>query len=105
MKATLDIPDDLYRRVKARSALEGRPVRSVAVQLFQAWLAAPDPDLKAAPPEPDALTEEDFAKHPWLKISQKYIRPGRSHDLDEIRLAIARGSGAEYAEKLATDPS
>ena len=33
MKATLKIPDDLYRRVKARSAMEGRPMRSVAVQL------------------------------------------------------------------------
>ena len=43
MKATLDIPDDLYRRVKARSAMEGRPVRSVAVQLFQKWLDGPSP--------------------------------------------------------------
>ena len=35
MKATLDLPDELYRRVKARSAMEGRPVRAVAMQLFQ----------------------------------------------------------------------
>lgn len=33
MKATLDIPDELYRRVKARSAMEGRPIRSVAVKI------------------------------------------------------------------------
>lgn len=31
MKATFDISDDLYRRVKARSAMEGRSVRAVAV--------------------------------------------------------------------------
>lgn len=38
MKATIDIPDELYRRVKAKSALEGRPIRAVAVELFQRWL-------------------------------------------------------------------
>ena len=35
MKLSLDISDELYRRVKARSAMESRPVRAVAVDLFQ----------------------------------------------------------------------
>jgi len=35
MKVTFEIPDDLYRRVKARTALEGRPLRAIAVQLFR----------------------------------------------------------------------
>jgi len=39
MKATIDIPDDLYRRVKAKSALEGRAVREVTIELYQSWLA------------------------------------------------------------------
>ncbi len=38
MKATIDIPDDLYRRVKARSALLGRSVREVSIELYQRWL-------------------------------------------------------------------
>jgi hypothetical protein len=38
MKATIDIPDDLYRRVKARSAMLGRPVREVTIELFRRWL-------------------------------------------------------------------
>ena len=38
MKATIDIPDDLYRRVKARSALLGRTVREVSIELYQRWL-------------------------------------------------------------------
>lgn len=38
MKVTIEIPDDLYRKVKARSALEGRSVRAAAVGLFQRWL-------------------------------------------------------------------
>lgn len=98
MKATLDIPEDLYRRVKARSALEGRPIRSVAVELFQNWLEAPA--QKVAPPEEDQLTEDDYQRFPWLRISRKYIKPGMSHDMDDIREAIARGWGEEIAEKL-----
>ena len=38
MKATIDIPDDLYRRVKARSAMLGRTVREVSIELYQRWL-------------------------------------------------------------------
>ena len=38
MKATIEIPDDLYRKVKAKSALQGRPVREVAIELFDAWV-------------------------------------------------------------------
>ena len=40
MKATIDIPDELYRRVKAKSALQGRPIRDVAVELFDEWVNA-----------------------------------------------------------------
>jgi hypothetical protein len=39
MKATIDVPDALYRRVKARAALEGRSVREVSIALFEVWLA------------------------------------------------------------------
>jgi hypothetical protein len=99
MKATLDIPDELYRRVKARSAMEGRPVRSVAVQLFQNWLdESPSPEAQAPP---SGLTEAELAAAPWLAISRRYVKPGMSHDMDEIRAAIAVGSAAETAEKLA----
>lgn len=38
MKATIDVPDDLYRRVKAKSALEGRAVREVTIELYRRWL-------------------------------------------------------------------
>ncbi|MCC6174341.1 MAG: hypothetical protein IT305_03465 [Chloroflexi bacterium] len=39
MKATIELPDDLYRQVEARSAREGRPIHDVAVELFRRWLA------------------------------------------------------------------
>ena len=38
MKTSLDLPDDLYRQVKSKSALEGRAVREVATALFAAWV-------------------------------------------------------------------
>lgn len=44
MKATIEIPDELHRKVKAKSALEGRPIREVAVELFTRWVGeSPDP--------------------------------------------------------------
>ncbi len=98
MKATLDIPDDLYRRVKARSAMEGRPVRSVAVELFQNWLDGPQ--KPATQPPATELTQAELDAAPWLAITRPYIKPGMSHDMDEIREAIAKGWAAESAEKL-----
>lgn len=38
MKATFQIPDELYREVKAQTAREGRTVRQVAISLFEQWL-------------------------------------------------------------------
>lgn len=38
MKATFQIPDELYREVKAETAREGRTVREVTISLFEQWL-------------------------------------------------------------------
>jgi hypothetical protein len=52
MKATIDVPNDLYRRVKARAALLGRPVREVTIELYQRWLGeAPTPPPGESPEE------------------------------------------------------
>ncbi len=98
MKAILEIPDELYRRVKARSASEGRPLRSVAVQLFQNWLDAPR--SPAAAPTPTKPTRAELAAAPWLAIARRYVRPGMSHDMDDIRAAIAANPGAETEAKF-----
>jgi len=42
MKATIDIPDELYRRVKAKTALQGRAVRDVTIELYQKWVEEVD---------------------------------------------------------------
>jgi hypothetical protein len=94
MKATLDIPDDLYRRVKARSALEGRPFRSVAVELLQAWLDAPSP---AQTPSERVGPE---TKAPWLVITTRALRPSQRHDMESIRDAVAAGWTAEVKGRV-----
>jgi hypothetical protein len=55
MKATIEIADDLYRKVKAKSALQGRPVRAVTVELFQRWL---EEDTVTPDQSPDRLPRD-----------------------------------------------
>ncbi len=38
MKVTIDIPDDLYRQIKADAALRGLTVREVTTRLYRRWL-------------------------------------------------------------------
>lgn len=38
MKATIDIPDEVYRKVKAKSALQGRSIRDVTTELYRQWV-------------------------------------------------------------------
>lgn len=94
MKITLDIPDELYRRVKARSVMESRPICSVAVDLFQKWLEEkPEPAAVSVAP----LSEDDM---PWLAIARRYVHEDQNHDMGAIKEAIANGWAAEVAEKL-----
>lgn len=58
MKTTIDLPDDLYRRVKAKSALQGKSVREVATSLFQQWADGTVPRPDAAPSPGDAWLAE-----------------------------------------------
>jgi len=41
MRATIDLPDDLYRGVSEKSTREGRPMSEIAVALFRAWVDDP----------------------------------------------------------------
>ena len=89
MKATLEIPDELYRNVKARSALEGRPVRAVAAELFEKWLSG---EIETGTkPKPAAIHSAATKSYPWLKISAKYPSEGVSYEMEDIRESIAHG--------------
>lgn len=75
MKATIDVPDRLYREIKAEAALRGLTVREVTTRLYRRWLSegegeeaplsdtgwphtwfrAADEAMKDAPPGPTAV--------------------------------------------------
>ncbi len=83
MKATLDIPDALYRRVKAKSALAGHPIREVAIRLFSEWADQPP---EAAP----ALEEPPKKLPPWFGAANSYAAKVKRHDMTAVRESIAR---------------
>ena len=95
MKATLDIPDDLYKKVKARSALEGKTIRSVAMELFQRWIQAPSNTEDKS--ESALLTSEEYEKYPWLNLARTYISGNQSSGFAEIKKSIAMGWAKEVA--------
>ena len=83
MKATLDIPDALYRRVKSKSALAGRPVRDVAIRLFSEWVDQPMEHEPADEGSPQELP-------PWFGVANAYAAKIKRHDMAAVRESIAR---------------
>ena len=57
MKTSIDLPDDLYRSLKAKSALEGLAVREVATALFSAWVEGRVPGIAEGTRPSSAATE------------------------------------------------
>jgi hypothetical protein len=96
MKATVEVPDELYRKVKAKSALQGRRVREVAVELFRGWIGeARFPPAAKQPP----LSGRKSAP-PWFGSLRKYAKNAKGrHDMESIRRSIARARAAEWAAK------
>lgn len=79
MKATFNLPDELYREVKARSALEGRPVREVVIALFQQWLGQ-----RADHPEKTATDWRNFER-PLRRLVSK---GATDHSMESMRESI-----------------
>lgn len=85
MKATLEIPDELYALVKARAALEGRTLRSVAIELFAEWTASRSPARQrgdeAERVEEGKATEEpkQGAAEASRPIAEKKVDPLDAH--------------------------
>ena len=66
MKATIEIPDELYRHVKAKSALQGRAIREVTIELYQHWLA--EETTPVARQSPEAWLEA------WTRLGEETLR-------------------------------
>lgn len=86
MKATIDIPDDLYRRVKAKSALQGQPVREVVMHLFLDWIESPDVNRDEV-----AANGAEASTPAWFGAAQRYARKVAKHDMGSVRNSIGRG--------------
>lgn len=92
MKATIEIPDELYRLVKAKSALEGRAVREVTVELYRRYVGQEDaPTTEAG----EAAAAEDLlegqAMPSWFGALGRTARAVTRHEMGAIRESIARG--------------
>jgi len=88
MKATIDIPDDLYRRVKAKSAMESRTVREVTVALYRTWIEG----AAAVPAEARPVTST--ARPSWFGGAKSYAERKDRHDMEAIRESISKGRRA-----------
>jgi hypothetical protein len=102
MKATVDIPDELYRQVKAKSALEGRPIREVAVELFQGYVGQRASVPAAANRGGRTLLSDGKPAPSWFGLARKHMRKAVDHGMDVVRESIERGWAQEVAESEAT---
>ena len=87
MKATLDIPDGLYRQVKAKSAMEGLPIRLVAIELFSSWVNA---TAVTAPHQGVEIANKSVSLPPWFGIAKPYASKVKHHDMEAVRASIAQ---------------
>jgi hypothetical protein len=95
MKATIEVPDELYRQVKEKSALEGRAVREVTEELFRLYLD-PDQEERRGPTKKRVAQQEarllDGEPLPtWFGVLEKYVRQVKRNDMESIRQSIAAG--------------
>lgn len=100
MKTSLDLPDDLYRQLKAKSALAGKSVREVATSLFQAWVdeRVPASALERADsgqPEQQSAPPADFGQ-----VRQRSVPPNDS----AVWLAEWRSMSRDVANAMQDQP-
>ena len=103
MRTTIDIPDVLYRSMKARCAAMGTTMRHVTIALDGDWMQGPEqlPRVKteyvlADAPKPQKTDAKSLI--PFLGIARKGANLNVSHDMASIRRSIAKGLKKEYAE-------
>lgn len=99
MKATVDIADDLYRQVKAKSALEGRAIREVTAELFQRYVDGTADSTVSGEPAPAAAPVSTAALPAWFGVARKHLLPGANHTWRAVRESIERGWAGEPADR------
>ena len=82
MKATIDLDETLYRRLKVEAARRGRTVRELVAEGIRAVIDAP--------PVSDPASVGAMAPD-WYGALRPYAHRAEQHDLDAIRASIAGG--------------
>jgi hypothetical protein len=82
MKATFQIPDELYREVKAETAREGRTLRDVTISLFEQWLR----ERKSRPQPVPSVDWRNF-RAPLAHLVPENVS---DHSMETVRENIAK---------------
>ncbi len=90
----MEIPDELYRQVKAKSALEGRPVREVTVELFRRYVGLNE-SSGLVPGDRETRQIDGEPVPEWFGVLRRSSRGVKRHDMEAIRESIARGITAD----------
>lgn len=94
MKTTISLPDELHRKVKVKTALEGRTIREVAEELFRSYVGEREGEDEERETREEPTIDGEPAP-PWFGMLRKYARQAEYHDMESIRESIARGVSGE----------
>ena len=83
MKATFQIPDELYRELKSEVAREGLTMREVTIQLFQQWLVARKGGIGGRP----RVNWREFRS----PLASRIANEVSDHSMEAIRSSIVKG--------------
>ena len=92
MKTTLDLPEDLVRRLKLRAVHDGRKLKDVAAEVMRAGLDAPSCSAKRMP----VVTKKDRQTGLSVIVGPKVPRSGKSLTPEQIA-QILNDQEAEWA--------
>ena len=98
MRTTMDIPDQLYRRVRAKGAMDGLTLRAITITLYTDWLDGKN-TIPAVNPSEEGADAADVESMPsWAGLCGDAITKNADgpHDMRSIRKSIAE------AERLRT---
>jgi hypothetical protein len=84
MKTTVEIPDELYRKLKAKAALQGKKLKAIAISLFEQWVseAEEEPPLVLNSPLSGELAERQKVAEAWLQEWQAIGREVQEKSVD-----------------------
>jgi hypothetical protein len=92
MRATIDVPDELYHLVKAKSDREGKAVGEVTVELYQRYVGQGEEPESGPRKAANANDPGEGREVPsWFGTLNSSARAVKRHDMGSIRESIAKG--------------